>query len=250
MLYVFSRSLREGYIPPSQKRALVSPSLKKPNLDPTNCQNFRPISNLSSISKTLERLVSLQLLLYLENSGLLPAYQSGFRTNHSTETALLSLLSEMYSAIVKCQLSLLAFFDVSAAFDMVDHQILLQRLETSCGISSLPRLWIKSDLSDRTQMIVSGESRTSRVPNLVGCPPRVLCWALFSSSYILLTSALSFQNIQLLVTFLLTTFRHMFMVLPLVNFFSPAKLNYSQMILSTEALLVRLAPRKETSFKK
>src|SRR6218665_1696502 len=78
LLYVFNRSLKEGYIPPSQKRALVFTSLKKPNLDPTNCQNFRPISNLSFISKTLERLVSLQLLPYLENSrGLLPTYQSG-----------------------------------------------------------------------------------------------------------------------------------------------------------------------------
>src|SRR6218665_2723727 len=111
LLYVFNRSLKEGYIPPSQKRALVFPSLKKSNLDPTNCQNFRPISNLSFISKTLERLVSLQLLSYLENSGLLPTYQSGFRTNHSTETALLSLLSYIYSAIDKSQLSLLARVD-------------------------------------------------------------------------------------------------------------------------------------------
>src|SRR6218665_627690 len=140
LLYVSNRSLKEGYIPPLQKRAIVSPSLKKPNLYPTNCQNFRPISYLSFISKTLECLVSLQLLPYLENSGLLLTYQSGFRANHSTETALLSLHSDIYSAIDKSQLSLLALFDVSAAFDMVDHQILLERLETSCGISSLPLL--------------------------------------------------------------------------------------------------------------
>src|SRR6218665_1889336 len=61
--------------------------------------------------------------------------------------------------------------------------------------------------------------------------PRALCWVLFSSSHILLTFPLSFQNIRLLVISLLTTFRHMLMVL-LVNFFSPAKLNYSQMILT------------------
>src|SRR6218665_3972465 len=62
--------------------------------------------------------------------------------------------------------------------------------------------------------------------------PRVLCWVLFSSSYILLTFPLSFQSIRLLVISLLTTFRHMFMVFLLVNFFSPAKLNYFQMILT------------------
>src|SRR6218665_3770977 len=72
--------------------------------------------------------------------------------------------------------------------------------------------------------------RTSWVPIFLGVP-RALCWVLFSSSYILLTFPLSFQNIRLLVISLLTTFRHMFMVLLLVNFFSPAKLNYSQMIL-------------------
>jgi len=89
---------------------------------------------LAFISRTLERLISLQLLPYLENSGLLPTcmYQSDFRTNHSTEAALLSLLSDIYSAIDTSQLSLLALFDVSAAFDMVDHQILLERLGTSC----------------------------------------------------------------------------------------------------------------------
>ena len=121
---------------------------------------------------SLRLLNSLQLLPYLENPGLLPTYQTGFRANHSTETALLSLLSDIYSAIDKSHLSLLALFDVhvSAAFDMVDHQILLKRLETSCGISSLPLLWIKSYLSDRTQMIISGESRTSWVPIFLGVP--------------------------------------------------------------------------------
>src|SRR6218665_1691939 len=81
-----------------------------------------------------------------------------FRITITTPTLPNGSFINIYSAIDKSQLSLLALFDVSAAFDMVDHQILLERLETSCGISSLPLLWIKSYLSDRTQMIVSGES--------------------------------------------------------------------------------------------
>src|SRR6218665_451348 len=91
-------------------------------------------------------------------------------------------------------LSLLALIDVSAAFDMVDHQMLLESLETTCGISSLPLLWIKSYLSDRTQMIVSVNPG---LPGFLSCwvSPRALCWPLFSSSYILLTFPLSFQNI-------------------------------------------------------
>ena len=66
LLYLFNRSLSEGLLPASEKRAIVFPTLKKPNLDPSICQNYRPIANLSFLSKTLERLVSLQLLPYLE----------------------------------------------------------------------------------------------------------------------------------------------------------------------------------------
>src|SRR6218665_1640300 len=112
LLYLFNRSLSEGYLPDSQKQALVFPTLKKPNLDPDLCQNYRPISNLSFLSKTLERLVSLQLLPYIEQSGLLPRSQSGFRAHHSTETVLLSLLSDIYSAVDRSQLTLLALYDV------------------------------------------------------------------------------------------------------------------------------------------
>ena len=170
LVYVFNRSLTEGYLPASQKRAIVFPTLKKQNLDQNACQNYRPISNLSFLSKTLERLVSLQLLPYFEQAGLLPAAQSGFRGHHSTETTLLSLLSDIYVAIDQSHLSLLALFDVSSAFDMVDHEILLQRLELSCGLSGIPLLWFKSYLTDRTQMVVLGDSRTEWVGVKFGVP--------------------------------------------------------------------------------
>jgi hypothetical protein len=169
-LYLFNRSLAEGCIPASQKRALVFPSLKKTNLDPNDCKNYRPISNLSFLSKTLERLVSIQILPYLESSGLLPSHQSGFRAFHSTETALLSMLADIYSAIDKAQVTLLALFDVSSAFDMVDHNILLQRLESSYGLKGVPLLWLQSYLSGRTQMVISGNSRSNWVPVLLGVP--------------------------------------------------------------------------------
>src|SRR6218665_1729105 len=126
LLYLFNRSLSEGFLPSSQKCSIIFPALKQSSLDPSLCQNYRPIANyLSFLSKTLERLVSLQLLPYLEQSGLLPSMQSGFRAHHSTETALLSLLSDIYTAMDKSHVTLLALFDASSAFDMVDHEILL-----------------------------------------------------------------------------------------------------------------------------
>ena len=68
------------------------------------------------------------------------------------------------SAIDKSRVSLLAPFDVSSAFDMVDHEILLKRLETSYGLQVIPLQWLRSYLSERTQIIVSGNSRTKWLP--------------------------------------------------------------------------------------
>ena len=92
------------------------------------------------------------------------------QAHHSSETALLSLLSEIYSAVDRSELTLLALFDVSAAFDMVDHNILLQRLETSYGLQGLPLSWFRSYLSERTHMIISGDSKTNWIHIKLGVP--------------------------------------------------------------------------------
>ena len=114
--------------------------------------------------------VSAQLVPYLEQSGLLPPTQSGFRGHHSTETLLLALLSDIYTAIDRSNLSLLALFDVSAAFDMVDHELLLQRLHLSFGIDGTPLNWITSYLADCSQMVVMGNTRTPLVWVKLGVP--------------------------------------------------------------------------------
>ena len=87
------------------------------------------------VVETVERIVVRQLLEYFTANSLLPKFQSGFRRHHSTESALLWVLSDIFSATDKGEVSLLALFDVSAAFDTVDHSILLNRLSISYGIS-------------------------------------------------------------------------------------------------------------------
>ena len=74
--HIFNVSLEKGYLPASQKKAIVYPGLKKPSLDPDDLSNYRPISNLSIVSKLLERA---QLLLYLNDNELLPSVQSAYR---------------------------------------------------------------------------------------------------------------------------------------------------------------------------
>src|SRR6218665_2238307 len=114
--------------------------------------------------------------------------QSDFRAHHSTETALLSLLSDVYTAVDKSQVTLLALFDASSAFDMVDHEILLQRLETSVGLSGSPLNWFRSYLSDRSQMVVLGDTRSFWVPVQFGVPQGSVLGPLL---YILFTADIS-----------------------------------------------------------
>jgi len=85
----------------------------------------RPISNLSVISKLLERLVSKQLLRYLKDNDLLPDLQSAYRGHRSTETAVLKVLSDILSALDTGNIAMLTLLDLSAAFDIVDHNTLL-----------------------------------------------------------------------------------------------------------------------------
>jgi hypothetical protein len=129
-------------------------------LDGDVLNNYRPISNLSFLSKVVEKLISMQLLTYLNGNGLLPDHQSGFRAGHSTETVLIRLFSDIFSAMDHGQVTLLALLDVSAAFDSVDHNILLERLRISFGIQGIPLLWLESFICGRTQSVTIGGQRS------------------------------------------------------------------------------------------
>ena len=130
---IINISLASGFVPPDFKTAIVKPLLKKPSLDQNVLKNFRPISNLSFLSKIPEKVILHKLLAHLQENNLCNPFQSAYCTIHNTETALLRVVNDMDEDKI-CVLLLL---DRSAAFDTIDHQILLSRQETVFGIRSV-----------------------------------------------------------------------------------------------------------------
>ena len=113
------------------KESVISPLLKKSTLDKDQLSNCRPISNLSLISEIIERIVKSRLTDHLTSNKLLNPHQSPYCKHHSTETALLYIHDHLINAIGSQKLSCLCLLDLSAAFDTIDHSILLTRLRSN-----------------------------------------------------------------------------------------------------------------------
>uniref|UniRef100_A0A8C6XR48 Reverse transcriptase domain-containing protein n=1 Tax=Naja naja TaxID=35670 RepID=A0A8C6XR48_NAJNA len=163
---VVNASLREGVFPSALKEAVVRPLLKKPALDPTVLDNFRPVSNLRFLAKVVESVVARQFPLFLEETDYLDPYQSGFRPGFSTETALVALLDDLWRARDRGFSSVLVLLDLSAAFDTIDHGILLRRL-VGLGVGGTVLRWLSSYLAGRSQSVLAGGQRSS--PRALTC---------------------------------------------------------------------------------
>lgn len=146
-------------------RFRITPLLKKADLDPADLKSYRPISNLSVISKLLERLVCSQLVKYLKDNNLLPDLQSAYRAMHSTETAVLKVVADILLALDSGNLAMLTLLDLSAAFDSVDHDTLLNRLQTSYGLGGQVINWFTSYIRGRVHHVRA--SSTSSTPTVV-----------------------------------------------------------------------------------
>ena len=134
---IVNMSLSEGSFPSTFKHALVKPLLKKHNLPQDELSSYRPISNLNFVSKVLERIIHARISSHLESFPSITPFQSAYRQFHSTETALLRIQNDLLLAINKQKVSALVLLDLSAAFDTIDHKILLSRLSSFYGLSQL-----------------------------------------------------------------------------------------------------------------
>jgi Reverse transcriptase (RNA-dependent DNA polymerase)/Endonuclease-reverse transcriptase len=152
-------SFQDGVFPTAYKFAHVTPLLKKPDLDRDNPANYRPISNLHTISKILERIFLSKIIAFIERSPNYNRHQSAYRRGYSTETAIVRLLNDVYSAADNGSRSLLLLLDLSAAFDCINHDTLLRRLENTFGITGNVLLWLRSYVNNRSQSVrVGGET--------------------------------------------------------------------------------------------
>jgi Reverse transcriptase (RNA-dependent DNA polymerase)/Endonuclease-reverse transcriptase len=163
-------SMQTGTFPTPLKQARVLPLLKKHSLDPDTASSYRPISNLSYLSKIIERVVAQRFSSHISSSHLLPVQQSAYRPFHSTETAVLSVHNDLVCAVDKGQVSLLMLLDLSAAFDTVDHSILLSILSRRFSVTDTALSWFNSYLSDRTQSFVYAGQQTSCFPVYCSVP--------------------------------------------------------------------------------
>ena len=140
---LFNLSFSEGVFPSILKTCKVIPIYKKDSQ--LNCSNYRPISLLSNIDKILERIMYNRLYKFLETNNLIYSLQFGFRQKHSTSHALIHLTDKIREQLDKGNFACGIFVDFQKAFDTVDHQILIQKLNYY-GIRGIENNWFSSYL--------------------------------------------------------------------------------------------------------
>ena len=170
LVKLINLSFETATVPAPSKEAVLNPSLKKDSLDHEERNNFRPISNLRFTSKATEKVAAVRLTQHLVDNDLHELFQSAYREGHSTETALTRIHNDILRAIDDNGCVILVLLDLSAAFDTVDHCILLERIQHRFGITGKALFWLKSYLSNRTQFTKVSDELSSSRKLLCGVP--------------------------------------------------------------------------------
>lgn len=181
---IVNTSFNTGIFPDICKTAIVKPLIKKSDLDRNILKNYRPVSNCSLLDKFLEKCAYLQINDYLCKNSLYGKFQSAYRKSHSTETALLRIQSDVLLALDKRKDVILVMLDLSAAFDTIDHSLLLNRLQRRFGFGELALDWMKSFLCGRSQKVMVGSVVSEARELMYGVPQGSVLGPVLFSLYV------------------------------------------------------------------
>ena len=164
---IINKSILTGTVPAAWKETVVTPILKKAN--PNDKANYRPVSCLITASKVLEKVVCTQLTEFIEKNKLLPNSQHGFRQQRSTMTAHAHMQKDWIVHKEEGQKTGILIWDLSAAFDTLDIDLLCKKLSIYCFTDHTVS-WFRSFLTSRTQRVKIGKTLSDLVELNSGVP--------------------------------------------------------------------------------
>ena len=166
---IINYSLSKGKFIQRWKFAKVTPRLKSKDLDATSTSSYRPVSVLMMTSKIVERAAQCQLMKFMEDSRQLNPSGHAYRKNMSTMTTLMEIIDEIHQGVEEKKMASIMQVDQSAAFDSVDHFLLLQKLELY-NVGPGARKWVQEYLEFRTQYVTIGNGKSRMKPVKKGVP--------------------------------------------------------------------------------
>ena len=181
LTHLYNLSFQTGVFPDIWKIAKVIPIFKKG--DRTDEDNYRPISLLSCFEKILERLMCKRILDFLKKHKILYKLQFGFRENHSTALALAEALNTIYTSLTEGNFVLGVFLDLKKAFDTIDHNIVIKKLE-HYGFRGLAKKWFSSYLTSRKQFTYVNGHRSGLGTVHTGVPQGSVLGPILFSIYV------------------------------------------------------------------